>query len=236
MSRKTFLLAVVIVAFGLGTQLALGQSDERKWEVGGQFSALRLVSHSSTSSAIVCVQAPCPGFAIVADKRETDYGGGGRLGYNFSQNFALEAEGNLFPSDSDETGGRKIQGLFGAKAGKRFDTVGLFAKARPGFVHQQKGDYRQVGACIAIFPPPIGCFQRVARTSFAMDLGGVVEWYPSKRSIVRFDAGDTIINFGNRNVAATDVSPGGIVRQVVLPRPSETTHNFQGNIGVGYRF
>lgn len=236
MSRKTFLMVVVIMVFGLSTQLALGQSDERRWEVGGQFSAVRLVSHSSTSPAIVCVRAPCPGFSLVSDRRETDYGGGGRLGYNFSKKFALEAEGNFFPTDHNATGGRKIQGLFGVKAGKQFNTVGLFAKARPGFVRHQKGDYRQQGGCIAIFPPPIACFEPVARTSFAVDLGGVVEWYPSKRAIVRFDAGDTIINFGNRSVAATDVSPAGTVRQVVVPRSSETTHNFQGTIGVGWRF
>jgi hypothetical protein len=236
MLRKTVLLAVVIMIFGLRTQLALGQSDEQKWEVGGQFSFIRLASHSSTSPSVVCIQAPCPGFGIVTDRRETEYGGGGRFGYNFSKNFALEAEGNFLPSDRDATGGRKLQGVFGAKVGKRFDTVGLFAKARPGFVRHEKGDYRQTGGCIAIFPPPIACFQPVAKTSFAMELGGVFEWYPSKRVIVRFDAGDTIINFGNRNVAATDVSPGGMVRQVVVTRSSETTHNFQGSIGVGYRF
>ena len=33
-----------------------------------------------------------------------------------------------------------------------------------------------------------------------MDVGGVVEFYPSKRIVTRFDAGDTIIHFGRRNM------------------------------------
>ena len=73
-------------------------------------------------------------------------------------------------------------------------------------------------------------------TDFAFDLGGVLEWYPSKHVLLRFDAGDTFINFGNRNVAATDVSPGGLVRQVVIARPSEKAHSFQGSTGIAFRF
>jgi hypothetical protein len=168
-------------------------------------------------------------------RRKTEPGGGGRFGYNLSRHVALEAEGNFFPRDRDAEGGRKMQVLVGVKTGKRFDKVGLFAKARPGLVRYGKGDYRQQGFCITIFPPPISCFQPVAKTNFAIDLGGVFEWYPSKRAIVRFDVGDTIISFGNHNVAATDLSPGGIIRPVVLARPSETTHNLQGSIGIGFR-
>lgn len=74
-----------------------------------------------------------------------------------------------------------------------------------------KGDYEDKPGtvCAATFPPPAGCFQPVSKTRFAVDLGGVVEWYPSKNTIVRFDAGDTIIRFGRRNVIATDISPQG---------------------------
>ncbi len=131
-----------------------------------------------------------------------------------------------------------MQGLFGAKVGKRFGTVGLFAKARPGFVRFSKGDYQPVGGCTAIFPPPIGCFEPTAKTNFAFDIGGVVEWYPSKHTIVRLDAGDTIIHFGNRNVAALDVPAGGVgpTRLVVIPVAADTTQNFQGSLGIGWRF
>jgi hypothetical protein len=84
-----------------------------------------------------------------------------------------------------------------------------------------------------VFPPPAACFQPEARTNFAFDLGGVAEWYPSKNTIVRFDAGDTIIRFGARNVTATDIPSGGLV---VVPAAAETRHNFQGSVGFGFRF
>lgn len=63
-----------------------------------------------------------------------------------------------------------------------------------------------------------------------MDLGGVIELYPSRHTIIRFDAGDTIIRLGARNVAATQpafpaVSPFHLV---VIPVGAETTHNLQG--------
>jgi hypothetical protein len=67
----------------------------------------------------------------------------------------------------------------------------------------------------------------------------VIELYPTKRTIIRFDAGDTIIRLGARNIAATQVpAPGSLapIRLVVIPASAETTHNFQGSIGVGFRF
>jgi hypothetical protein len=248
MQRERFLVVLAIVSFVLiSSREAHSQSPEpdgHKFEVGGQFTLIRLPSRTDVSVvAIDCFPAPCPNpiRSNVALRRKTDPGGGGRFGYNFSRHVALEAEGNFFPGNRDaEAGrdGRKLQVLVGVKVGKRFDKVGLFAKARPGFVRYQKGDYRSKpdSLCITIFPPPIGCFQPVAKTNFAFDLGGVIEWYPSKHVLLRFDAGDTFINFGNRNVAATDVSPGGLVRQVVIARPSEKTHSFQGSTGIAFRF
>ncbi len=161
-------------------------------------------------------------------------GFGPRIGYNFSRYVGIEAEGNFFFRDRDREGGRKVQGLFGVKAGKRFNQGGLFAKARPGFVRFSRGDYQQnTGGCVAIFPPPIGCFQPVAKTNFAFDLGGVGELYPSKNTIVRFDAGDTIIRHGARRVAAQSNSLNGLV---VVPVAAETKHNLQASFGFGYRF
>jgi hypothetical protein len=234
MFKQTILLAALLLLSVAGFQEARAQSDERKFEVGGQFSLIRPPTQTTTISTLPCLgPLPCPFSLISAAGHETEPGFGGRLGYNFSRYFALEAEGNFFPRDRIFEGGRKTQGLFGAKIGKRFDKAGLFAKARPGFVRFSKGDYQQVGVCIAVFPPPAACFQPEARTNFAFDLGGVAEWYPSKNTIVRFDAGDTIIRFGARNVTATDIPSGGLV---VVPAAAETRHNFQGSVGFGFRF
>ncbi len=216
---------VLIGLFGLTFQDARAQADEKKFEVGGQFSLLRLSSSTVTSAGNISGQ-----------DREMVPGFGGRFGYNISKHFALEAEANFFPRNRDLEGGRKIQGLFGVKAGQRFEKAGVFAKARPGFVRFEKGDYRFVGGP-QVFPPPLGSFRPVARTNFAIDLGGVVELYPSKRTIIRFDAGDTIVRLPTRNVAAFQLnSPFPASSLVVVPVSAQTTHNFQGSVGFGFRF
>jgi hypothetical protein len=201
---------------------ARAQSDESKFEVGGQVSVLQVETWSINPSSLQ-----------VSTNRESVFGVGGRFGYNISRHFAVEAELNFFPNDDDLEAGRKTQGLFGVRAGKRFDKVGLFAKARPGFIRYEKGDYVFARGCPTVFPPPLGCYDPVARTNFAMDLGGIVELYPSSRTIIRFDAGDTIVRLPARLVAATNQTPSGLV---AIGAPQETKHQFQGSIGVGFRF
>ena len=218
---------VLIGLFGLTFQDARAQADEKKFEAGGQFSLLRLTSPTVTSGS---------GGTISGQDRETVPGFGGRFGYNISKHFALEAEGNFFPRDRDLEGGEKIQGLFGVKAGQRFEKAGVFVKARPGFVRSKRGDYRFVGGP-QVSPPPLSSFRPVARTNFAIDLGGVVELYPSKRTIIRFDAGDTIVRLPTRNVAAFQLdSPFPASSLVVVRASAETKHNFQGSVGFGFRF
>lgn len=200
------------------------QSNDKKFEVGGQFSTLWVPTLTTTVSG------------VTTQSREANYGFGGRFGYNLSKYFALEAEGNFFPRDRDLDGGRKLQGLFGVKAGKRFENFGIFGKVRPGFVRFERGDYVfATGGCPTVFPPPLGCFQPVARTNFAIDLGGVVEFYPSKRTIIRFDAGDTFVRLP-ANLAAFSTTALPPFPLVVLPASAQTTHNFQGSVGFGFRF
>jgi len=112
---------VLIGLFGLTFQDARAQGDEKTFEVGGQFSLLRLSSSTVTSAGNISGQ-----------DREMVPGFGGRFGYNISKHFALEAEANFFPRNRDLEGGRKIQGLFGVKAGQRFEKAGVFVK--PGRV------------------------------------------------------------------------------------------------------
>ncbi len=234
MKRKLMFLAAIVTVFSLHTQQARAQSDDRKVEIGGQFSFLQLPTLTANSTGIVCVTIPCPTTALTRDTN-TDVGFGPRIGYNATSYLTLEAEINFFPRDRDLEGGRKVQGLFGVKAGKRFEKAGIFAKARPGFMRLSRGDYqgRPTALCPAVFPPPIGCFQPVAKTNFAIDVGGVVELYPSNNTIIRFDAGDTIIHFGDRRVAASSTTLSTLV---VVPVASETKHNLQVGVGFGFRF
>jgi len=227
-------LAAIVTVFSLHTRQSQAQSDEKKLEIGGQFSFLQVPTQTANSTGIVCVTLPCPTTALTRDTH-IDFGFGPRIGYNATSYLTLEAEMNFFPRDRDLEGGRKVQGLFGAKAGKRFEKAGIFAKARPGFVRFSRGDFigSPLGICPAVFPLPIGCFQPVSRTNFAIDIGGVAELYPSTNTIIRLDAGDTIIRFGDRRVAANSTTLSNLV---VVPLAAETKHNLQLSVGFGYRF
>ena len=249
------LLFVVIMglsALFINSQNGYSQSpgtDEKKFEVGAQFSVLRSSIPEATFTGVQCITTPCPSI-VISNSRENQPGLGGRFGYNLTTNIAIETELNFFPNaDSFSApdafkGGHKIEGLFGVKAGKRFDKFGIFGKARPGFLQASKGDLRPRAnvACIAmvnIFPPFAGCFETIRKTSLAFDLGGVVEVYPTKRTIIRFDAGDTIVRLSERNVSGVlNPPPGRLAPSIltVIRVPAETTHNFQGSIGIGFRF
>ena len=249
-NNSLFVVIVAASALFINNHNVHSQSTgtaEKKFEVGGQFSVLRsAIPDRVTFTRVQCVTTPCPS-TVISNSRAIQPGFGGRFGYNLTTNIAFEAELNFFPgADSFSApdvfkGGHKIEGLFGVKAGKRLDKVGIFGKARPGFLYASKGDLqpRANTFCIAIFPPPAGCSETISMSSFAFDLGGVVEVYPTKRTIIRFDAGDTIVRLGERNVSAVlNPSPGILSPSyvTVIRVPAETTHNFQGSIGIGFRF
>ena len=240
MLPRKIILAVCAALCGLALQAGVrAQTDEPKFEVGGQFSLLNATNgQASVTNIVPCLVPPCPTVTTTVDGRATEPGFGARIGYNLTRDVTLEAEGNFFPrerdlDDNDFNGGRKFQGLFGIKAGRRFESVGVFAKARPGFVHFNEGDFGPSGnVCVAVFPPPAGCFEARGRTDFAFDVGGVVELYPSARSIIRLDAGDTILRTSRHNVPI-EVPTRGVI---IGSSPRDTTHNFQGSLGIGFRF
>lgn len=243
--RRKMLLTIAVAVFSLSLNVGrtYAQADEsRRVEVGGQFSVFNVSNgRASVTTTVQCLVPPCPTRTSFSEDGETEPGFGARIGYHFTPNFAVEAEGNFFPREREFAGGRVSQGLFGVKAGKRFEQVGVFAKARPGFVRFSEGDLRPRPntACVAVFPPPIGCFESKPRTHFAVDVGGVLEYYPSSRTLIRFDAGDTIIRLREHRVPIVldpQSDTGAPARVVVGLAPSETTHNFQGTIGFGVRF
>lgn len=189
------------------------QGDVPKVEIGIEFSSLTL--------------------SVPGVKREV--GAGGRITYNITEHVSFEAEGNFFPSGSTRgffPGGSILQGQFGIKAGKRWEKFGIFAKARPGFVSFD-GSYtpRVVGTeIINGTPSPIIDFTGIGRTNhFSADIGGVIEVYPSRRVVARFDAGDTIIRYGPRNELDFSNNPQ------LFRVPAIVTHNFQFSAGVGLR-
>lgn len=216
-------LISVIALLSIGPNIALmggealAQSDTPKREVGVLFSVLGIDDANGLSDLFP----------------RTEVGVGGRFSYNLKRYLALEAELNFFPRDfrkftTNFTGGRMIEGLFGVKAGIRKKRFGVFGKFRPGF--ESSG-----GAEVPRFPNgngpdprnPFG-FERIRATQFALDVGGVFEWYPTRRTIVRFDAGDTIVRYPN--IEFIQFPQGTRVLQTVY------SHKLQFSAGFGFRF
>jgi hypothetical protein len=182
------------------------QSDEYRFEVGVQFAALK--------------QGPGYWFDDASG-----IGGGGRLTINLTKHLALEGELNYFPSTGYYEV-QRLQGQFGVKSGIRFNQFGLFGKLRPGFLRTQ---YEFPVICIQAPCPPIS----VDQTGFALDVGGVVEFYPARRVTVRFDIGDTVAH------RRPEIFPLALPLQsdlrLLIP-PKQTSHNLQINAGLGFRF
>lgn len=212
--KQQVIIGTVLIALSLflNSGEARAQSDELpKFEIGGHFTSLTL------------------------DAAATEPGLGVRFTYNVTPHIALEAEGNLLPHDAHDrsfrNGGRAVEGLFGVKIGKRYEHFGIFAKARPGLISFTRGRFDVVpNNDGSAFPFD---FRTERLTHFAFDVGGVLEFYPTRRIVTRFDAGDTIIRYGDTTLT-TITGPPLVLRPVTFP--GEMKHNFQFSAGVGWRF
>jgi hypothetical protein len=223
MKRQFFVTAIITAFLMLCSDQAKAQpaqpKDLPKFEVGGDFSTITF----------------SPG--------HTELGLGGRLTYNLNKHVALEGAGFFFPRNCPicirSNQGRTTEGLFGVKIGKRFEKWGIFGKVRPGVISFSQGklDFFPTG----IPPTGLGAFPfdfRFRRlTTFAADVGGVVEFYPSKRIVTRLDFGDTIIHYARRtsNFPAFNSTTG---TYFLSPStiPAQTRGSVQFTVGVGWRF
>ena len=214
MNRTLFVVAVIVLV-----QLqVLAQSQELpKFEVAGEFTTLEREG---------------------VFQRQTAPGIGVRFTFNLNKVVSLEAAGYYFPKECLQcrNAGTITEGLAGVKAGKRFEKWGVFAKARPGAISFSEGTFDSI-------PPPVGLpfipvqFEFRQLTTFATDVGGVVEFYPSKRIVTRFDFGDTIIHFRRRNLNTVLLNTEtNTLTPVTIPIPPRTSHNFQFMTSVGFRF
>lgn len=215
MNRKSMQLVIVCLLLSQSVVWAQSQ-DVPKYEIGAEFTTLQRDSFGT---------------------QRTEPGVGARFTYNLNEMFAFEAAGYLFPARCGDCteGGRMHQIVGGVKVGKRFEKWGVFAKARPGVVSFSQGEFNVVRI------PPGGVLPfetEVKRTNnFALDLGGVIEFYPSRRIVTRFDVGDTMVHFTRRTTNFVSFDPVTWVPILVpFTRPARTTHNFQFSAGVGFRF
>jgi hypothetical protein len=149
---------------------------------------------------------------------------GARFDYNINKHLAVDAEASFFPEThlGNNQVGQKVQLFIGGKAGVRSRYVGGFVKARPGVMF--------IGEVTSGFSCSRNGFATICRpghNNFALDTGVVAEFYLSSRTIIRFDAGDTIVRMRNATPGIVFINPS---------ITSRTTQNFQFSIGFGYRF
>lgn len=207
MARKLFFAVLTLIIFSPAAARAQADDapdvDAHRVEVGAFYTGVNL-----------------EGFG------ETVNGLGGRFGYNFNKHLALDAEFSFFPETKlgNNQFGQKTQAFAGVKAGARWRHVGLFAKARPGVMF-----IGEVTSGLNCSGTSFGSVCRPSHNNFALDAGGVLELYPSARTIVRLDAGDTIVRIREIR-GGTGTLFGG------AGGTTDTTHNFQFAIGFGYRF
>src|SRR5215471_11208187 len=146
-------------------------ADEYKAEVGAFYTGIHLKGFGGTINGL-----------------------GGRFGYNINKYLAVDAEASFMPEThlGNNQIGQKVQGFIGVKAGMRSRYVGIFAKARPGimFIGEVTSSFNCSGNGFATICRP-------SHNNFALDMGGVIEFYPSSRTIMRFDAGDTSVRMRN---------------------------------------
>ena len=235
--KQLFLFTLLTLTLSLFiSNEVIAQDKVPRFEIGGQFSLLYPGKPTAQFDSIAKTPYKVePGF-------------GGRFTYNFTNEIAFDAEGNFFPGRYeflDAPSGHIFQGLFGIKAGKRFKKIGIFGKARPGFLTFTKVSHlTNIGLEIVqvrdgrFFPREAPEF-RIGKASYlSADLGGVVEFYHSRRIVTRFDIGDTIIRYGAFQEPQSNVCPliQPVCPRTVFTRPEETKHSLQISAGVSFRF
>ena len=231
MHRKgVFIFLAAILWLGIGIKAAPAQSDTPRYEVSGVVTTIRQDGD---------FYRLLPRFFGEPSQKDQNFGFGGRLTLNINRAFAVEGELTHHPQSRSvitdgvfsppvigiSTGGMRLEGLFGVKVGKRFKKFGIFGKVRPGFMRLS-----EVPDC------PRGDIRRCSdggKFEPALDIGGAVEYYPTRRFVIRFDAGDTIIRYGT------------LRRGHFVPTPpffesrtfgGNVTHNAQFSLGFGVRF
>jgi len=185
----------------------LGDFEEppiNRVEVGTQYTNISLPVVSSACSGVAC--------------RRNLSGFGSSFGYNFSRAIAFDSTLNFIP----EQQGTKpmMQGLFGFRVGVRTEHIGVFAKIRPGFIYYEKAVETQ------------GESEQDNLTRFATDLGGIVEYYPKRRSTLRLDIGTTLVRYATNHPDPYQYPMGSLLSTQYIV----TQGNFQMSSSYTVRF
>jgi hypothetical protein len=198
------------LSFGVAYRLGALQENEREekipgnWEFGPLFSAMAISREGLPQNV------------------RTEPGFGGYASYRFYGVFYLDGDVLYFPQGTSlsgpHDGGTIFQTLVGLKGGIRRNHFGFFGKVRPGF-----NSYSD-----ALSSQSSSGNNYARSTTFVLDLGGIIEAYPTAHSTLRIEAGDTHIFFGTANVN---------IDGTVVPFPGgKLQHSIQLVLGYGWRF
>jgi len=197
-------VAVCVMAFLAAPLAAVAQSGEPRFQLGVQF-----VGASS------------------GEFNRTALGVSGGVAWHPVPLLGLEANLGIYPGDSTSITAlstSQVEGLLGITIGPRLGRVRPFAKVRPGFVAFRAS--REPMACVLIYPPPLSCTLASGETVAAVDLGGGIEVFPTRRTFLRFDIGDRMLRY-----SGPTFDLGGTVRNAAF-----FSHDFRVAVGGGWRF
>jgi hypothetical protein len=145
-------------------------------------------------------------------------GAGATLGYRLTKFISFDSEFNVFPGSGSADGKSSAEELLaGVKIGRTLGSWGLFTTLRPGLIHYDK----------TLAPGSQTDYESANR--FAFDAGGVVEYYASSRSTIRFDIGTTFVRY-----LSGHPDPRQLPRTVLSDDYITTQGNF--HLGSGYVF
>lgn len=209
--RARLFRSAVIAILGLSLitvapGVASAQDSPPRFEAGGSFTAMRVGPEV--------------------------FGPGAEGDVNFGRHIAFDAAYSWSPTPTPQ---HVMTALFGVKAGTRMQRFGFFGKVRPGLISfgNSVREVTEIFGSGGVLPT---ANLRLARLNQkALDLGGVLEYYPARHWALRWDAGDLMV-FGEQGVLFTAVGnvPPGFV--FFPPAPGRTTHNFMFSTAVHYRF
>jgi hypothetical protein len=211
--RLALLLStIVVLGYGQSSPASDRVPDTglRRWEAG--FDAQEF--HKGGTIPADCDPSKCSLSQLIT---------GIAASLNVNQYFAVDSSVTVTPSgspyeaggDSLLEGGRATELLLGARGSVRTRHWGFFAEADPGVL-----SWSHVILDTSYVEPPQDRSTLGRRNSFAIDMGGGVEYSPQSRMRIRLGLGDLLVHSNNAYTVTFPPPPGS---------SSEVTHVFASN-------
>jgi len=125
-----------------------------------------------------------------------------------------------------QAGGRAFEALTGVKLGIRRDHMGYFGELRVGTI-----TFGETEKQIVVPTPGVVDFYLGMFTNPVLNAGGVLEVYPSRHTILRFDMGSATIFYLPKNVKETV-----LISSTTYSIPSQQQTTMLMSFGAGFRF